>query len=176
MNCKTAPSRGHNKMIYKGLSLPNVKTIRLVNTEYFKNDTECLGDCYFLHNNCPKLRVVECSFKFDSAVDPTLLATPSDMLVALQPVATQLQRLVLTVETGSPLHNCGRIVSLAGFQDLRVVSIAIEFIEDLSLFVQLLPRSVSKLILRVGKTKVFTFLLTGMGQVLHVGAIEGYGI
>ncbi|KAK1973167.1 hypothetical protein LZ30DRAFT_792750 [Colletotrichum cereale] len=163
-------------MIYEGLSLPNVKTIRLVNTEYFKNDAECLGNRYFGHNNCPKLRMVECSFKFDSGVDPVLFATPSDILVALQPVATQLQGLVLTIETGSPPHDCGRIVSLAGFQDLRVVSIAIEFIEDLSLFVQLLPRSVSKLILYVGRTKVFTFLLTGMGQVFHVGAIEGYGM
>ncbi|KAK1658500.1 hypothetical protein BDP55DRAFT_682260, partial [Colletotrichum godetiae] len=82
-------------MLNEGLNLPNVRKVRLINVQFFKDDTSSQGTQHFPRNNCPRLRVVECSFQFDAKADSELFATPSDMLVALKPVATQLHGLEL---------------------------------------------------------------------------------
>ncbi|KAK7433435.1 hypothetical protein Landi51_13938, partial [Colletotrichum acutatum] len=149
------------RILNEGLNLPNVRRVRLINAQFFKDDTSSHGTQHFPRNNCPRLRVVECSFRFDANADSELFATLSDMLIALEPVATQLHGLELIVGTGYPPHEYGRIASLAGFSRLEAVSIATEFIEDISCFVRTLPRSVSRLYLHIAKSKVVEFTLNG---------------
>ncbi|GKT61143.1 hypothetical protein ColTof3_08482 [Colletotrichum tofieldiae] len=126
-------------------STSNVRELRFINASLYRDEMN-------FFNRCPQLHILYYSFDFalerfvfDGQFQNTPTGGPVDLLEAVRPLRAQLKELSLGVGKGSPHDDLVRIDSLADFNVLKVVSIAVEFISDIPPFFASLPGSVTDL-------------------------------